>query len=522
MRFHVVGVGAVGSLLSFHIKRTARLIADNAQQLRFLPNQAAVRQLPSPYELGVALRLRRSSFVKAAQERAQSSIVVERDGLRQREDGFGIQWTGSFDQLSSAFAPPPPEWMPGISVCEQMGYQPGTIDALLVATKAQNTVAALEPLVPSISPASTLILMQNGQGVLDQIVEQLFPDPRRRPNFILATNTHEAWMKGKLHTVHSAPGRIELGVVPNMHIGRDYERLWSASAPSSEEHGLSREEEDGFMSNPRAMDVTTESSGYDRFAPRSKRSLRRSNRLDALNAEIPLTPVLDLDAIPFNERSRTLISAMAMMLNLPLNVTWHPIRRYQMLALRRLVVAACIEPLTALVGCRNGDLFGNRHADNAMGDICREASQVLEKLAERARNDAWQRQQQAVALQGGDEQEELLRDLGIGVRDFLFAPDTLIGETNLPEEAILDPSLRPGALLDEVRRTVRLTAPHYSAMYHDLHTNRNRSTTEVSYINGYLGRLGRSLGIATPVNDTMTSMIQLKSSRSYASAWPSG
>ena len=88
-------------------------------------------------------------------------IVVERDGIRQRENGFGFDWIGSFDQLGGAFgsssmASTSYSVHRGTSICEQLGYPIGSLDVVLVTARPQSTLAMLEPLAPLITPASTI------------------------------------------------------------------------------------------------------------------------------------------------------------------------------------------------------------------------------------------------------------------------------------------------------------------------------------------------------------------------------
>jgi 2-dehydropantoate 2-reductase len=540
MRIHAVGVGALGSLVSFHVRRTARLLASNIYNLRTLPNQSAVRHLPEPDDVGVTLRLRRSNFLKKAQDEEsqvanRTSITVESKGVRNREDGVGIQWSGSLDSLGNKAVRDSAstvmalnsleEGMPGSSICEQLGYPAGSIDVCLVTTRPQNTLLALEPLVSSLTPASTLILLQSGQGVLDQLVKKLFPDPQRRPNIVLGTSTHETAMRGRMHVAHNRQGRIDLGVVPNANIGANYERWWSPresvmssisddTAPRIRDSGKESDIDPFFDDRPAAPKPV-----YDKFLYASQRasSSGQQERRMAHQLSIPTAPTLDLGAIPQNSNTVTLVRSLAMLLSLPLNVNWTPIRKYQFISLKRLVVNACIEPVTALASCRNGDMYANKHAEHALRDICSEASAVLTALAHRTHSEALARQQ---ATQDAALADDWQQSNG---SDYLFSPDSLISDPISTTAPVLHASLQPGALYEEVQRTIRRTAPRFSTMYEELHENRQRSaphTTEIMQTNGYLGRLGRSLGVATPVNDFITSMILFKGGRRSTSAWP--
>jgi 2-dehydropantoate 2-reductase len=244
MRFHVIGVGSIGTLISFHLKKTSRLLGESAPQtLQQLPHKPSIPYLPSPFTLGVILRLTRSSFQKV-EKRSDKSVYLERDSAKERESGFGIEVHSSVDQIRGLFSHfpkagsdgfDPRQHLPGTSRLEELGYPKGSIDSLIVTTKAQHTISALRPLLPHITSGTTIVLLQNGQGVLDLLLEKLFTDPSKRPQFILASTTHGAWMKNKLSCVHAAFGKIDFGVVPNRSLGKAYERMIKAEEVEDDE-----------------------------------------------------------------------------------------------------------------------------------------------------------------------------------------------------------------------------------------------------------------------------------------------
>lgn len=55
------------------------------------------------------------------------------------------------------------------------------------------------------------------------------------------------------------------------------------------------------------------------------------------------------------------------------------------------------------------------------------------------------------------------------------------------------------------------TAAHHSSMHQDLSLGRR---TEIDALNGAIGRYGRELGVATPVNDVLTALIKARERRS--------
>ena len=52
------------------------------------------------------------------------------------------------------------------------------IDTLFITTKAPQTLPALHALLPRLSSASTIVLCQNGMGVLEGLLDKYWPDDR--------------------------------------------------------------------------------------------------------------------------------------------------------------------------------------------------------------------------------------------------------------------------------------------------------------------------------------------------------
>ncbi|WFD03119.1 hypothetical protein MOBT1_001808 [Malassezia obtusa] len=446
MQVHVLGVGAIGSLLAGHLRSllATREMADAARLKKFV-RMPALPRLSVPYDVGrflpraeasgVTLHLRDRPRAGAAGKPALgSAVVVERDGARMHTTGYTVE-------LMSVAAREPvrvlvPDAQGGVR--ETHTYDStAPIECLVVATKADSTLAALQRFVPRLTPASTLVLVQNGMGVLDALLARYWRDPRARPNIVLASATHGCYLKRPLHTVHAAFGAIHFGVLPGAGAG---------------------------------------AAGVER----------------ALRADDGAPVSLDVAAIPDQPETRTLRATVALLLALPLDVHWEPIRQFQLRALRKLIINACINPTTALVDCRNGALFGQTSATELFGALCTEASQVLEARARDARAHAATRD------------ADVARLTSLPLQDLLTQADA----DGLP---LLDASLRPASMLREVENVIQSTAPNWSSMHQDVQGR--RASTEIDYINGYLSELGRTYGIPTPVNDTLTALVKMKTQR---------
>ncbi|SNX84142.1 related to 2-dehydropantoate 2-reductase [Melanopsichium pennsylvanicum] len=551
MRYHVLGVGSIGSLIAFHLKRSLKLqrkllqpgpssksrrdlLLSNLSNQRQPSGQGSIvsslclppyvqTQLPDPQQTSVTLHLRRKAFGKQVKQRYVNSIVVEQDGVRDIEGGFQTDFnssptdiiasivrrnranqpddgeaashdrflisrtsTGSSsavastirDQTSSKI--PLPDHDGGISLIstlEATHSQPraSPIDSLIITTKCDATLSALEGIRHRIHPWSTIVLLQNGMGVLDTLFDTFFKDPEQRPNFVLASTTHGAWRKGPLDVVHASTGTLHFGIVPSGRAGS--EGFEAGRVPFGQ-----------TINQVKNVELPTrgeakKAKGWEKFSPDEDSPVVQEEQ----DPQAPSNK-LSIGSIPDQPNLRTLRATVAGLLSLPLNVEWEPIREFQLRSLRKLVINACINPLTALVDCKNGDLFGNPAAMDAIWSICLEAGMVLEaQVREHLSSDSSSQRQKTSAT--------------LSVED-------LILQSTETGEPMLHPSLTPKALFQEVQRVARATAANWSSMHSDL--KNKRGSTEIDYINGYISALGRGYNIDTTANDLLTNLIKLK------------
>lgn len=91
----------------------------------------------------------------------------------------------------------------------------GPIENLILLTKAHCSAAALQKYVPKLTPASNILLLQNGMGVYDMLVERYFQDPATRPRFFQGITTHGAVRVNPHMVTHLGNGAIR--VAPIQH-----------------------------------------------------------------------------------------------------------------------------------------------------------------------------------------------------------------------------------------------------------------------------------------------------------------
>lgn len=89
-----------------------------------------------------------------------------------------------------------------------------TIHHLIVCVKSTQTVTALRPLLPRLTRESSILFLQNGAGMIEDVNELLWPDPKTRPSYITGVISHGVTLKGPFAIKHTGPAATSLGPVP--------------------------------------------------------------------------------------------------------------------------------------------------------------------------------------------------------------------------------------------------------------------------------------------------------------------
>lgn len=102
------------------------------------------------------------------------------------------------------------------------------IETLVVATKAQHAVDAVRSVQQRLTPQSTLVLLQNGMGLAEELLETLWPNKvttaaaggNNRPSFIVGVNRHSVERVKPFDIVHCSgwndpEGGLMLGAMPH-------------------------------------------------------------------------------------------------------------------------------------------------------------------------------------------------------------------------------------------------------------------------------------------------------------------
>ncbi|KAJ3568043.1 hypothetical protein NP233_g5972 [Leucocoprinus birnbaumii] len=365
-------------------------------------------------------------FRSAAEETLAlgNHIRVERNGIITTASDFKVD---AFD------TPPPNSRSPTVSSPPDPKHEPyrsfhAPIDSLFVTTKAHQAVTAITKLVPRLSANSTIVLFQNGMGLHEELMHRVFQIPEDRPHFVLASISHGVFTKAPRHVVHAGTGTVEFGIIPNPT--RNYEAsLRDESVPAYERQ-------------LQLIDITTpQDPDFTRY-----RSLR--------------------DTIA------------ALLLLEDLHTVWRPMHEMQVILRRKLAVNAVINSLSAIIGCRNGDLFISPAAHRIMSSICYEVSQAFNAEYQSGTNDSIER----------------LKAQGVDVDH--------VSAMRLPGQ------LSKTALEEEVLKVASATRGNISSMLSDI---RHGSPTEIDYINGYLLELGKMYGVRMPTTATLLNLVKMRS-----------
>ncbi|KAJ7597484.1 ketopantoate reductase-like protein [Mycena floridula] len=290
MRFHFLGLGPIGSLVAHHLRRA---VASN-HVITLLHNKAK-------YALEI--------------QRAGGALRVQREGEVFSVSGFKSQL---FD--------------PGLQPQHPLLDEPGDrgsdqIESLIVTTGAHRTIHCIRKLVPRLSRHSTIVLLQTGMGIYEQLISQVFRNALHRPHFIIASNSHSAYKTATYDAVHTKLGHIHFAVAPDPE-GRAFEAGFNEETPATQ-------------ARPRLADITMPSDpDFSKY-----KSLRNT--------------------------------VAALLLTESLNTSWQPYEQVQMTMRRRLVAHSAIYPITALMNCRNGALIDSPICAHIIRSVCEEASAVF-------------------------------------------------------------------------------------------------------------------------------------------------
>ncbi|MCJ1322908.1 hypothetical protein MMC15_008258 [Xylographa vitiligo] len=124
------------------------------------------------------------------------SIEIIRYGTAERSSDFDVE-------LSSRHGRDEPSFL----------QSQRTIHNLIVSVKAQATVEALSTVAHRLRRESTLLFVNDGMGILDELNKKVFPDPETRPGYMVGVSTHRLRTLSAFSSALYGIGTIGLGLL---------------------------------------------------------------------------------------------------------------------------------------------------------------------------------------------------------------------------------------------------------------------------------------------------------------------
>lgn len=259
---------------------------------------------------------------------------------------------------------------------------------LIISVKAPQTVKAIQAVAHRLTQDSSILFLQNGMGMVDEVNEKLFPDRKYRPTYMIGVVSHGLYSKGPFSVVHAGEGTIALGVLPRTPMGESIQvEALSQLSPSA-------------------------------------RYLMRTMTRTAVFVAVGFSPT-DILQQQFD----------------------------------KLAVNCIINPLTAILDCKNGALLYNFYFNRVVRLLLAEISLVIKSLPELK---------------------------------------------NVPNVNMRFDTLRLERMVFTIANT---TAENYSSMVQDIRSGR---LTEIDYINGYIVKRGEEMGIHCVMNYMLMHIVKGK------------
>ncbi|KAL9603616.1 MAG: hypothetical protein Q9219_001119 [cf. Caloplaca sp. 3 TL-2023] len=99
---------------------------------------------------------------------------------------------------------------------------------LVVCTKANHTVDALQKVAHRLTRESSILFIQNGMGIIEEVNDKVFLDATQRPQYLLGVLSHGVYRIRPFHLVHSGYGTTALTILPRNN--KDGDQKFESSA----------------------------------------------------------------------------------------------------------------------------------------------------------------------------------------------------------------------------------------------------------------------------------------------------
>ena len=199
-RIHIMGMGSIGTLI--------------AHSLKILPNAPPITLCMHKEE----------AFRKFKYQGSTIRLIDPKTDINDEQTGFNVEVQ---QQLEDANSDPNVRWeydpygkdgvrsagpANPLTDAEKLPNGEVYIYCLILTVKALNTAGALQSVRHRLNAKSTVCLMQNGLGQIDEVIDKVFTDPSTRPTFLIGVISHGCYMNGPSTVVHAGFGVTSLGI----------------------------------------------------------------------------------------------------------------------------------------------------------------------------------------------------------------------------------------------------------------------------------------------------------------------
>jgi 2-dehydropantoate 2-reductase len=182
---HILGMGAVGKYI--------------AHSLASLPHAPPI-----------TLLMHRPLLIQQWHDEG-AVIRLVKNGNIHVQSGFHVESSAPFQRVYSQ------QRFPGFGKNLEHSAEPphSIIDTLIVTTDPNTTTSALSSIRHRLRSSSTIFLVQDGLGIVQKLNTAVFPDPDRRPTYVLGSISHKIVSTEHKFTIEEkSPGVISCAKLP--------------------------------------------------------------------------------------------------------------------------------------------------------------------------------------------------------------------------------------------------------------------------------------------------------------------
>ncbi|KAK3835339.1 MAG: ketopantoate reductase PanE/ApbA C terminal-domain-containing protein [Linnemannia elongata] len=480
-RFHILGPGGIGSLFAYHFHRHKipftffqRQAPPVAPLAKYAPSNTGttattgtdtVLQEPKPTFPPSTLKYMNMTSLE--------TISVEPQIID------GLDWEPLYPSIDK-------ELFRNDPIYNEMSRAP--IHHLLVTTKTYQTVEAISKIRHRLRPWTTIVLMQNGMGVREEICESMgWKDELERPNFVQGIISHGAQKTGDI-VVHTGKGHVWLAPVVDPSTASPPSTVTAGTGTTSD----SADDDDDINTDNETKTPRWNQSTLPTITKLLKVPAKGSNSLYPkliapimmklsvpypTNSPAPFAARFD-PSTPFSKfytapksrqhlrdlRTKSLFETLAAFEELSEDMELRVLLPDHLLALQlsKIVVNCCVNPVATLLEATNGTLLEKEDAHQAVKNLIKESQYILSQSKE---------------YQAIDEQLK---------KEFLTVE----------------------ALTETTEAILRATRQNRCSTLQDY--LKGSTQCEIDYMNGYIVRMAERVGVDAPLNRMVTEKVKEK------------